>query len=119
MSPVGDAFRARCRMFPSLINCCTIDWYDQWPEQALLSVSSKFLAHVDLNGEETNAAVAAMCVDIHISVATTAERFYSELRRRYRGLQSLRDLVARSTWFGWVWCVLWQGACGDTWVRSI
>lgn len=26
MSPVGDAFRARCRQFPSLINCCTIDW---------------------------------------------------------------------------------------------
>lgn len=26
MSPVGDSFRIRCRMFPSLINCCTIDW---------------------------------------------------------------------------------------------
>jgi dynein heavy chain len=26
MSPVGDAFRARLRMFPSFINCCTIDW---------------------------------------------------------------------------------------------
>ena len=26
MSPVGEAFRTRCRMFPSLINCCTIDW---------------------------------------------------------------------------------------------
>jgi dynein heavy chain len=26
MSPIGDAFRVRCRMFPSLINCCTIDW---------------------------------------------------------------------------------------------
>ena len=26
MSPVGEAFRQRLRMFPSLINCCTIDW---------------------------------------------------------------------------------------------
>merc|ERR1712136_415559 len=25
MSPVGDAFRSRRRMFPSLVNCCTID----------------------------------------------------------------------------------------------
>ena len=24
MSPIGDAFRVRCRMFPSLINCCTV-----------------------------------------------------------------------------------------------
>ena len=26
-SPIGDAFRSRIRMFPSLINCCTIDWF--------------------------------------------------------------------------------------------
>ena len=31
MSPVGDSFRARCRMFPSLVNCCTIDWFIEWP----------------------------------------------------------------------------------------
>jgi len=29
MSPVGDAFRSRCRLFPSLVNCCTIDWFVQ------------------------------------------------------------------------------------------
>ena len=27
MSPIGDTFRNRLRMFPSLINCCTIDWF--------------------------------------------------------------------------------------------
>lgn len=26
-SPIGDAFRTRVRMFPSLVNCCTIDWF--------------------------------------------------------------------------------------------
>lgn len=26
-SPIGDAFRQRVRMFPSLVNCCTIDWF--------------------------------------------------------------------------------------------
>ena len=26
MSPIGDAFRNRIRTFPSLVNCCTIDW---------------------------------------------------------------------------------------------
>lgn len=26
-SPIGGAFRNRLRMFPSLINCCTIDWF--------------------------------------------------------------------------------------------
>lgn len=27
MSPIGDAFRNRVRMFPSLVNCCTINWF--------------------------------------------------------------------------------------------
>jgi len=43
LSPVGESFRKRIRMFPSLVNCCTIDWVDSWPEEALLSVSSRFL----------------------------------------------------------------------------
>lgn len=43
MSPVGDTLRVRCRMFPSLVNCCTLNWFSRWPEQALLYVSSEFL----------------------------------------------------------------------------
>lgn len=31
MSPVGDQLRIRCRMFPSLVNCCTLIWFSSWP----------------------------------------------------------------------------------------
>jgi len=27
MSPIGNVFKNRLRMFPSLVKCCTIDWY--------------------------------------------------------------------------------------------
>eukprot|EP00873_Tetraselmis_striata_P045243 jgi/Tetstr1/465507/TSEL_010176.t1 len=83
MSPVGDAFRSRCRQFPSLINCCTIDWFTEWPEAALLSVSEKFLAPVDLGGDEVKGALARLCVHIHTSVTAASDRFWAELRRRY------------------------------------
>ncbi|XP_066474528.1 dynein axonemal heavy chain 6 [Tiliqua scincoides] len=83
MSPVGDAFRARCRMFPSLVNCCTIDWFVQWPREALLSVSRTFFLHVDLGSDEMKEKLSVMCVDIHMSVTEMAERYYAELRRRY------------------------------------
>ena len=43
-SPIGNAFRTRCRMFPSLVNCCTIDWFSAWPEDALFSVAESFLS---------------------------------------------------------------------------
>lgn len=45
-SPIGDAFRNRVRMFPSLVNCCTIDWFFEWPQDALVSVAKKFLANI-------------------------------------------------------------------------
>uniref|UniRef100_A0A3B4FEJ7 Dynein heavy chain 6, axonemal-like n=1 Tax=Pundamilia nyererei TaxID=303518 RepID=A0A3B4FEJ7_9CICH len=83
MSPVGDAFRSRCRMFPSLVNCCTIDWFVQWPREALLSVSEAFFQNVDFGNEKLKQNISAMCVEIHVSVAEMAERFYLELRRRY------------------------------------
>jgi len=42
-SPVGEVFRARLRQFPSLVNCCTIDWFSAWPPEALQSVATSFL----------------------------------------------------------------------------
>ena len=49
MSPFGSAFRTRLRMFPSLVNCCTIDWFTEWPEDALYSVGNKFLSSVRIS----------------------------------------------------------------------
>ncbi|KAK9815239.1 hypothetical protein WJX72_000483 [[Myrmecia] bisecta] len=98
MSPVGDSFRVRCRQFPSLINCTTIDWFSDWPAEALRSVSSKFLEDVELGGEAISQAVAEMCVDIHTGVAAASERFFQELRRRYYTTpKSYLDLISMYT----------------------
>ncbi|XP_054274165.1 dynein axonemal heavy chain 2 [Macrosteles quadrilineatus] len=48
MSPIGDAFRVRLRQYPALINYMTIDWFVEWPKEALLEVASKFLLDVDM-----------------------------------------------------------------------
>lgn len=50
-SPIGEAFRTRVRMFPSLVNCCTIDWFFEWPQDALVSVAKKFLEKVEMDPE--------------------------------------------------------------------
>ena len=94
MSPVGDAFRSRCRQFPSLINCSTIDWFVEWPETALLSVSERFLAGMKLSDEATREALSKMCVQIHTSVSTMSDLFYEQLRRKfYTTPKSYLDLI--------------------------
>jgi dynein heavy chain len=50
-SPVGNTFRTRCRRFPSLINCSSIDWFHAWPRDALVSVAASFLDEVDLGND--------------------------------------------------------------------
>lgn len=52
MSPMGSAFRNRLRMFPSLVNCCTIDWFTEWPEEALLGVAKSSFAAMNIDSNE-------------------------------------------------------------------
>ncbi|XP_040928837.1 dynein axonemal heavy chain 3 isoform X2 [Betta splendens] len=80
MSPIGDAFRNRLRMFPSLINCCTIDWFHAWPNDALEMVAHKFLEDVEME-REIRLEVVEMCKTFQTSVREMSERYFSRLRR--------------------------------------
>ncbi len=40
-SPVGETLKIRFKKFPSLINCCTLNWFVSWPTEALVSCSKK------------------------------------------------------------------------------
>ncbi|XP_069036810.1 dynein axonemal heavy chain 3 isoform X1 [Lepisosteus oculatus] len=80
MSPIGDAFRNRLRMFPSLINCCTIDWFQAWPTDALEMVANKFLEDVELE-DNIRKAVVSLCKYFQESVRELSERYYTTLRR--------------------------------------
>ncbi|CAM9362495.1 unnamed protein product [Pylaiella littoralis] len=82
LSPIGDAFRTRLRMFPSLVNCCTIDWFVAWPQEALKSVARHFLDAVDME-EAVKAGVVDVCVDMQQRARDMAERYRNEMGRFY------------------------------------
>jgi dynein heavy chain len=42
-SPLSQSFRPRLRAFPSLVNCCYIDFFHNWPAEALTSVAHRVL----------------------------------------------------------------------------
>lgn len=94
MSPVGDTLRVRCRMFPSLVNCCTLDWFSRWPESALFYVSSEFLSDLQLSNDSNRKGLAEMCMIIHTTVEEVSEEFFKTLRRRiYTTPKSYLDLI--------------------------
>uniref|UniRef100_A0A8D2L0F3 Dynein axonemal heavy chain 12 n=1 Tax=Varanus komodoensis TaxID=61221 RepID=A0A8D2L0F3_VARKO len=93
-SPIGDAFRNRLRQFPSLINCCTIDWFQPWPEDALERVAIKFLEKLELTENERQ-EVVPICKHFHTSVLSLSERFLNELgRHNYVTPTSYLELIA-------------------------
>uniref|UniRef100_A0A8C9VE60 Dynein axonemal heavy chain 12 n=1 Tax=Scleropages formosus TaxID=113540 RepID=A0A8C9VE60_SCLFO len=89
-SPIGEAFRNRLRQFPSLINCCTIDWFQPWPEEALERVANKFLETLEMSDHE-RLEVVPICKTFH----TSASEFLSELgRHNYVTPTSYLELIA-------------------------
>ncbi|XP_076145705.1 dynein axonemal heavy chain 2 [Alosa pseudoharengus] len=82
MSPVGDPFRNRIRQYPALVNCTTIDWFSEWPRDALLEVAERYLDGIALgNVEGIQTKVANMFVTIHQSATQFSLRMKEELKR--------------------------------------
>lgn len=80
MSPIGDLFRNSIRQFPALVNCCTINWFQAWPADALQIVAQRFLEDVEMEASLRGACVT-MCQQFHESTRTLSERFLSESKR--------------------------------------
>ncbi|KAJ3039074.1 Dynein heavy chain 7, axonemal [Rhizophlyctis rosea] len=80
MSPIGEAFRARLRQFSSIVNCCTIDWFQAWPDDALQAVARQFLAEIELS-DSVRSAVVDMCKHFHQSSIALSEKYLAALSR--------------------------------------
>ncbi|CAE7374772.1 DNAH6 [Symbiodinium natans] len=70
--------------FPSLINCATVDWYDPWPEDALISVAERYYVQApkELELDASIAALSKISCVIHASASEAADKFFDELRRK-------------------------------------
>lgn len=57
-SPVGSTLRVRSRKFPAIINCTQINWFHEWPQEALISVAQRFLQDLEILPFEYKETVA-------------------------------------------------------------
>jgi dynein heavy chain, axonemal len=90
MSPISKEFRERLRMFPSLINCCTLDWLTNWPEDMLRDVADDRLQEIDLSGGTGDKAMSDkikqlcidMCMSFHTDALELSTIYFTNQRRR-------------------------------------
>lgn len=80
-SPVGNTLRVRSRKFPAVTNCTAIDWFHEWPEEALVSVSRRFLEETEQVLPDQKNSVAEFLAFVHTSVNEMSQKYLNNERR--------------------------------------
>ncbi|XP_030371689.1 dynein beta chain, ciliary [Scaptodrosophila lebanonensis] len=94
-SPVGATLRVRSRKFPALVNCTTIDWFHEWPQQALESVSLRFLSEISVLPKSLGPPVSKFMAYVHKTVNDISQVYLSNAKRyNYTTPKSFLELIA-------------------------
>ena len=92
-SPVGQQFATWCREFPALASTTVIDWFHPWPQQALISVATRFLDGTDL-GDNVD-SIAEHMAFCHECVTERSLSFLAEEKRYcYTTPKSFLELIS-------------------------
>lgn len=88
--------RNRIRMYPAFVNCTTIDWFHEWPQDALLEVADRSLVDMDLGGEDN-----VSWRPCSLALCTLWHTYFSKVRRSCKGMRgSCTFAVATATCTG-------------------
>lgn len=94
-SPVGATLRVRARKFPALVNCTTIDWFHEWPQEALESVSYRFLSEMESLPIQIASPISRFMAAVHKSVNDISQIYLqNDKRYNYTTPKSFLELIA-------------------------
>lgn len=76
------------------MNCTAIDWFQPWPEEALLSVGQRFLAETDIGAPQSRAVIESFMPFSFVEVNKLAKEFQrAERRHVYTTPKSFLELL--------------------------
>jgi dynein heavy chain len=81
-------------MFPGIINCTSMDWFHEWPREALIDVANRFLAEIEFPEEEIRVNIALHMAHVHLSIGEANQEFLmAERRHNYTTPTSFLELI--------------------------
>ncbi|ESO06977.1 hypothetical protein HELRODRAFT_171012 [Helobdella robusta] len=80
-SPQGSSLRNRSRKFPAIINTTCIDWFHEWPIEALVSVSRRFLGEIEGLTPDMCDSISDFMSHVHQSVNEVSVSYLMNERR--------------------------------------
>ncbi|XP_014599968.1 PREDICTED: dynein heavy chain 7, axonemal-like [Polistes canadensis] len=63
-SPINNTMRKYFYLYPNLIKYCTINYYDTWPEDALVEIAKIHIEIIDIPGNIKDSVIKA-CIQFH------------------------------------------------------
>ena len=95
MSPVGEKLRVRARKFPGILNCTNINWFHEWPDNALEKVAISKVSEMSQfeDGNEIG-KLAKISSEIHKSIQFFNDLYFAQERRyNYTTPKSFLELI--------------------------
>ncbi|XP_071446269.1 dynein beta chain, ciliary-like [Hetaerina americana] len=93
-SPVGSTLRVRSRKFPAIVNGTVIDWFHEWPQEALISVSGRFLQEVEVLNPSLIPSISKFMAFVHTSVNEMSKSYLTNERRyNYTTPKSFLEMI--------------------------
>ncbi|KAF4019994.1 hypothetical protein G4228_011768 [Cervus hanglu yarkandensis] len=94
-SPVGHTLRSRARKFPALVNCTAVDWFHAWPQEALVTVSRRFMEETKGTEPLDKDSISLFMAHVHTSVHEMSTRYYqNEKRHNYTTPKSFLEQIS-------------------------
>lgn len=83
-------------MYPSLVQCTTINWLNDWPKEALYSVATEFLKEQRFVDPETYESISHVCVSVYTDAKVKAQELLAKEGRHvyitpYTYMQALNN----------------------------
>ncbi|XP_014668470.1 PREDICTED: LOW QUALITY PROTEIN: dynein beta chain, ciliary-like [Priapulus caudatus] len=80
-SPVGVTLRVRARKFPAIVNSTAINWFHEWPQEALMSVSMRFVGEIEMLSGDVRESISSFMAYVHTSVNNLSKVYLANDRR--------------------------------------